>query len=127
FEWTNATLFHGLYQRLDSFWENTEMQASGPLEGEELDVLQPYRDRLASEIFSEPAYVPPFYVSGQQLDRAANREASRLLEEAGWEVGEDGMRRNAAGELLTVELVDDQPTFERVALPFVANLRRIGI
>jgi microcin C transport system substrate-binding protein len=126
FEWTNATLFHGLYNRTDSFWENSPMQAEGLPEGAELALLEEFRDQLAPEIFTEPVYTPP--VSGtQQLDRAAIREASRLLDEAGWPVGPGGMRVNAAGETLTVEFVDDNPSFERITNPFVANLRRIGV
>ena len=127
FEWTNATLFHGLYERLDSFWENTTMQASGMLKGAELEVLGPYRDQLPPEIFTEPAYVPPVHSPDQQTDRSALREASRLLEEAGWTVGTDGLRRNEKGEVLSIEFIDDSPTYERVVLPFISNLRRIGI
>jgi microcin C transport system substrate-binding protein len=127
FEWTNATLFYGLYDRVDSFFENTPMQASGLPEGEELTVLSAHRDALPPEIFTEPAVVPPSGDAGQQASRASVRAASRLLEEAGWTVGDDGLRRNAAGEVLTIEFVDDSPAFERIALPFVANLRRIGI
>ena len=126
FEWTNETLFYGLYSRTDSFWENSPMQAEGLPEGEELAVLEEFRDQLPPEIFTEPAYTPP--VSGtQQLDRSAIRRASALLDEAGWTVGAGGMRYNAAGERLTVEYADDNPSFERVVNPFVANLRRIGI
>lgn len=126
FEWTNETLFYGLYSRTDSFWENSPMQAEGLPEGEELAALEEFPDQLPPEIFTEPAYTPP--VSGtQQLDRGAIRRASRLLDEAGWTVGEGGMRFNEAGERLTIEYVDDNPSFERVVNPFVTNLRRIGI
>ena len=125
FEWTNETLFYGLYERTDSFFENSPMQAEGLPEGEELAVLEEFRDRLPPEIFTEPAWSPP--VSGkQQTDRAAIRRASRLLDEAGWTVGPDGMRRNAAGETLTLRFADDSPAIERVINPYVANLRRIG-
>lgn len=126
FEWTNETLFYGLYDRTDSFWENSPMQATGLPEGEELALLEKYRDQLPAEVFTEPVYTPP--VSGtQQLDRSALRRASRLLDEAGWTVGEGGMRSNAEGERLTLEIVDDNPTMERVINPFIANLRRIGV
>jgi microcin C transport system substrate-binding protein len=126
FEWTNETLFYGLYQRTDSFFENSPMQAEGLPEGEELALLEEFRDQLPPEIFTEPAYVPP--VSGKsQVDRSALRRASKLLDEAGWSVGSDGLRRNAAGETLSVELIDDSTSFERVINPFVANLRRIGV
>ncbi|TPE53659.1 extracellular solute-binding protein [Amaricoccus solimangrovi] len=126
FEWTNATLFYGLYQRTDSFFENSPMQAEGVAGGEELAVLEPFRDRLPPEIFTEPPYTPP--VSGeQQIDRSALRRASKLLDEAGWPVGKDGLRRDARGATLGVEFVDDAPTFERIINPYVANLRRIGV
>lgn len=126
FEWSNETLFGGLYERTDSFWENSDMQAEGLPEGEELAVLEKYRDQLPPEVFDEPAYSPPVS-STQQLDRKNIRRASNLLEEAGWTVGSDGMRRNAAGEKLVIEIVDDSPAFERIINPFVTNLRRIGI
>ncbi len=127
FEWTNATLFYDLYRRTDSFWENSEyMQAVGLPEGLELATLEEFRDRLPPEIFTEQPYSPPV-MSDQQLDRSALRRASMLLDEAGWPVGADGMRRNAAGETLQLEYIDDNPSFERVVNPFVANLRRLGV
>ena len=126
FEWTNATLFHGLYERTDSFWENTAMQAEGVPEGAELVLLEKFRDQLPAEVLAEPAYVPP-EGSAQQTDRGAVREASRLLQEAGWIVGDDGIRQNASGERLSISILDDNPVFERVILPFVSNLERIGI
>ena len=126
FEWTNETLFYGLYQRTDSFFENSPMQAEGVPEGEELAVLEEFRDRLPPEIFTEPAWTPA--VNGKsQTDRAAIRRASRLLDEAGWTVGADGKRRNAQGEALTLRFADDSPAMERVINPYVQNLRRIGI
>lgn len=126
FEWTNSTLFYGLYNRTDSFFENSPMQAEGLPEGAELAVLERFRDQLPPEIFTEPAYAPP--VSGtQQIDRSALRRASALLDEAGWKVGEGGLRRNAAGQTLTLEFIDDSTSFERVLNPYVANLRRVGV
>jgi microcin C transport system substrate-binding protein len=126
FEWTNETLFFALYKRTDSFFENSPMQAEGIPEGEELAVLEPFRDRLPPEIFTEPAFSPA--VQGRsQTDRAALRRASRLLDEAGWTVGADGKRRNSAGEVLTLRFADDSPAMERVINPYVANLRRLGI
>ena len=126
FEWSNEQLFYGLYARTDSFFENTDLQAEGVPEGAELALLEEFRDQLPPEIFTEPAFVPA--VSAPRLgDRAAAREASDLLDAAGWTVGEDGLRRNAAGEVLTVEFIDDSPAFGRIVLPYVENLQRIGI
>ena len=126
FEWTNETLFYGLYSRTDSFFENSPMQAEGLPRGEELALLEAFRDQLPPEVFTEPAWTPA--VSGkQQTDRSAIRRASMLLDEAGWKVGPDGMRRNAEGETLSVEFVDDNASLERIINPYVANLRRIGV
>jgi len=126
FEWSNETLFYGLYDRTDSFWENSTMQASGPLEGAELAFLDPFRDRLPATVFDLPAFTPP--ASGpNSLDRALARRAGALLDEAGWEVGQDGLRRNAAGETLRVEFLNASAAFERIILPYVENLRAIGV
>lgn len=126
FEWSNETLFYGLYERLDSFWENSPMQAAGPLEGAELAVLEKYRDQLPETVFTEPAYVPPVSTT-RKTDRRLVRQANALLEEAGWVIGDDGLRRNDAGEVLSVVFVDDSPAFERIVLPFVENLELLGI
>ena len=126
FEWSNETLFYGSYERLDSFWENTTMQASGMLEGTELAVLEPYRDQLPEAIFTEPAFVPPVS-STRKTDRRLVRQANAMLEEAGWVIGADGLRRNAQGEVLSISFVDDGPAFERIVLPFIENLELLGI
>lgn len=41
--------------------------------------------------------------------------------------GADGIRRNAKGETLKLEILNDSQTFDRVILPYVENLRRAGI
>jgi len=126
FEWSNEQLFHGLYTRTDSFFENTDMQAEGLPEGAELALLEAFRDRLPETIFTEPAVVPQ--VSGATLaDRGALRRAGALLDAAGWQVGADGMRRDAAGTVLTLEFISDSPAFARIVLPYIENLRRAGI
>jgi microcin C transport system substrate-binding protein len=126
FEWSNETLFYGLYERTDSFWENSDLQAEGPLEGAELAFLDPFRDRLPASVFDQPAFTPPASGTGA-LDRGLARRAGALLDEAGWEVGPDGLRRIAAGETLRVEFLNNSAAFERIILPFVDNLRTIGV
>lgn len=127
FEWSNQTLFYGLYKRINSFWENTELAATGtPSEGEAA-LLQPLVDEglLDASILTEEAVMAP--TSGdRQVDRGNLRSASRLLEDAGWIVGDDGLRRKD-GQTLKVEILEDQPTFDRVHNPFIQNLRAAGI
>nr|WP_233252555.1 extracellular solute-binding protein [Maritimibacter sp. 55A14] len=127
FEWSNKTLFYGLYARIHSFWENSEMAASGlPTEGE-LAILEPMADMLPEGVLTEPAVMAPVSNADRQVDRRNLRKASKLLDEAGWIVGDDGLRRDAQGRTLRVELLNDSQTFDRVLNPFVQNMRRLGI
>jgi microcin C transport system substrate-binding protein len=125
FEWSNATLFHDLYERTVSFWENSYLRAEGMPPEAELALLEPIRDLLPEEIFTEPAYEPPVW-SVQALDRAARREAGRLLDEAGWTM-QGAVRRNADGRALRVEFLNDSPSFDRIINPYIENLRQIGV
>lgn len=124
FEWTNKNLFYGLYDRTKSFFELSPLMAEGLPSPEELALLEPYRASLRPDVFGEPVTPPVSDGSGQ--DRKLLREASRLLDEAGWNA--DGpVRRNAKGETLDVEFLIDGPAFERVLGPYVKNLKLIGI
>ncbi|WP_103332344.1 extracellular solute-binding protein [Pseudotabrizicola formosa] len=128
YEWSNATLFYGLYARIDSLWENTWLEATGTPNPAETAILQPLVDEglLPETILSDEAVMAP--TSGErQLDRGNLRRASALLDEAGWTVGSDGMRRNAAGQVLSVEMLNDSPSFDRIMNPFIENLKALGV
>nr|WP_038132369.1 extracellular solute-binding protein [Thioclava indica] len=126
FEWSNETLFYGLYDRVESIWENSDLQASGKPSEAELKLLTPLAKDLPKGVLTDDAVMQP--VSGKrQLDRKNMRKAAKLLEEAGWIVGSDGMRRNAKGEVLSVAILNDSQTFDRVITPYVQNLRALGI
>ncbi|MGD2001960.1 MAG: extracellular solute-binding protein [Paracoccaceae bacterium] len=126
FEWSNESLFYGQYARINSFWENSELAAAGVPSDAELALLEPIADLLPAGVIDGEAVMAP--VSGNRtLDRKNLRKASALLDEAGWIVGDDGLRRNAAGETLTIEIIEDSPTFDRVHLPFIDNLKAAGI
>ena len=124
FEWTNKNLFYGQYKRTGSFFENSPMKAEGTLAGDELALLEPYREKLPADVFAT-AVSPPIS-DGSGSDRKLLREASRLLEEAGWK--QKGTTRvNAKGEALSVEILNFSPSFDRIILPYVKNLKAIGI
>ena len=126
FEWSNKTLFYGIYERIDSFWENSYLKAEGaPTEGE-LAFLRPLADKLPEGVLDGPVVMAPAS-SDRQLDRKNLRRASAMLDEAGWPVGDDGMRRNAAGEPLQVEILNDSQAFDRVINPYIENLRALGV
>jgi microcin C transport system substrate-binding protein len=124
FEWTNKNLFFGLYTRTASFFERSPLKAKGLPPADELALLEPYRASLRPEVFGEAVLPPVSDGSGQ--DRKLLREASRLLDEAGW-TADGTVRRNARGETLDIEFLIDGPVFERVLAPYVKNLKLLGI
>ncbi len=127
FEWSNETLFYGLYARVESFWDNTELAAAGAPTDGEIALLKPLVDEgvLPESILTDEAILPPSS-GARQLDRKNLRRASALMDEAGWLVGDDGMRRKD-GQVLEIEFLEDSPTFDRIINPYVENLRRLGI
>jgi len=127
FEWANESLFYGIYSRTDSFWENSNMQAEGMPSEAELALLEPLRADIPEAVFTEPAFSPAESNPATVSDRGALRKAGRLLEEAGWTVGDDGLRVNSAGQLLRIEILNDSASFERIINPYVENLRRLGV
>ncbi|MCY3879747.1 MAG: extracellular solute-binding protein [Rhodobacteraceae bacterium] len=125
FEWSNATLFYDLYQRTDSFWENSPLQAEGLPGPAEIELLEPLRGMLPAEVFEEPAFVPK--VSRPvRIDRAVLREAGHLLDEAGW-VLQDGERINRQGEKLKIAILNNSPGFDRVINPYISTLQQLGL
>ncbi len=125
YEWTNRTLFHDQYERTDSFFEGSPLAAEGEASAEERALLEAAGAKLDEAHLLSP-YSPPRSDGSGRL-RTRFRQAGRLLDEAGWTVGDDGLRRNADGETLVVEFLSDLPTFERIIQPFVKNLRQAGI
>jgi microcin C transport system substrate-binding protein len=124
FEWSNRNLFFGLYTRTASYFENSDMKAVGPPSPEELKLLEPFRDKLSPAVFGEP--VSPPVTDGSGNNREQLRRASKLLAEAGWTQTPQGLR-NAAGQPFSVEILIDSPSFERIAGPYIKNLRAIGV
>ncbi len=126
FEWMNETLFYGAYDRSNSFFQNTQFMATGTPKGDELALLEPHRDALPPALFTEPYIQTPTDGSGHARGRLI--EAQSLLKEAGWVMGEDGQRTHEdTGELLTVEFLMRQRTFQRVITLMQKNLKRLGV
>ena len=124
FEWSNANLFYNQYKRTTSVFEGGDLEAEGKPSPPELEILDQMRAELRPEVFEE-VYSPPVS-SGSGADRKLFKRASELLDQAGWTV-RNGVRENAKGEKLTVEFLEDDPSFERIMTPYLRNLRLIGI
>jgi microcin C transport system substrate-binding protein len=124
FEWASKQLFYGAYKRTHSYFENSEMAASGLPSEDELKLLEPLRDKLPPEVFTQE-FKPPVS-DGSGIIREQSRRAFQLLTEAGYRIDNDKMI-GPDGKQLAFEFLNFQPNLERVILPFKRNLAELGI
>jgi ABC-type oligopeptide transport system, periplasmic component len=125
FEWTNRVLFFDQYTRARSYFNNSDLAASGPPSDAEKAILEPFRQQLPSRVFGS-AYAPPT-TDGSGWPRDNLDHAFRLLREAGWVVRDMRLVNAVTGEQMSFEILFVTPTLERIFLPFVRNLKRLGI
>jgi microcin C transport system substrate-binding protein len=124
FEWTNRNMFYGLYDRTQSFFENSPMKAEGEPSEAETALLQGLGVPVPEAALG-PVYVPP-KTDGSGRNRELFVQAGKLLDEAGWTV-KNGARVNDKGEPLKIEVLMYEPVMERIAAPYIKNLKLLGI
>ncbi|MCH9765442.1 MAG: extracellular solute-binding protein [Alphaproteobacteria bacterium] len=149
FESLNKNILYNQYIRVGSYFDNSELKASGLPEGRELELLSEIKDEVPPEVFTTEFKNP---VGGAQNMRENLRSASNLLKEAGWSVTDkvvadpncgffckalklvglgsekkERVLRNKAGEELAAEFMIASPAFERIILPYVADLKKLGV
>jgi microcin C transport system substrate-binding protein len=124
FEWANKNLFNGAYKRTTSYFANSELASSGLPSPEELNILEPFRGQVPEEVFT-PEYRPPV-TDGSGNIRENLRKALALLKEAGWVIKDKRLVNTKTGTSMEFEILLVDPAFERIALPFVRNLERLG-
>ncbi|MFD2738206.1 extracellular solute-binding protein [Sulfitobacter aestuarii] len=130
FEWTNESLQYGLFKPRASFTQDTPLMAQGVPEGAELEFLKSLGDVVPPELLSEEAVMPHGSDASRLLDRRNARRAMKLLDEAGWQVGDDGMRRDERGVPLRLTFLlnsSGSATLSAVVENFMLNLRAMGI
>lgn len=124
FESANKSLFYGQYTRTSSYFDNSELKATGLPQGRELEILSELKADVPPEVFTTE-WKNPVNATPEDL-RNHMREAVKLLNDAGWTI-KNGVLTNTAGEPLIVEFLLVNPQFERVVLPYIENLKRIGV
>ena len=124
YEWLNANIFFGLYARTTSFFSNSELASSGLPTGRELEILERFRGQLPERVFTEEFRLP--VTDGSGNNREGLRRAIALMGQAGWNL-RDRRLVNAQGQRFEFEILLNSPSFERVALPYVQWLQRLGI
>ena len=124
YEWLNANIFFGLYARTTSYFSNSELASSGLPTGRELEILQRFRGQVPERVFTEEFRLP--VTDGSGNNREGLRRAIALMQQAGWTLRERRLV-NAQGARFEFEILLNSPSFERVALPYVQWLQRLGI
>ena len=124
FEWSNSHLFYNQYVRNESYFSNSELASSGLPKAEELKLLEPYRDQLPEEVFTN-VWQSPTTRKPSSL-RKNLKQAKKLLKKAGWEV-KKGVLTNKKGQTLSFEFMLSQKGFERILAPYARNLKKLGV
>ena len=114
----------GMFTRSNSLFSNSPFAAQGSPGAAELALLEPFREQLPAAVFG-PAFQAPRNNTGPNALRENLLVAARLLTEAGWAIGSDGQRRNAQGEVLSLELLT--PARPGAYPAFTANLKKLGV
>lgn len=130
FEWTNESLQYGLFKQRSSFTQDTPLMATGVPDEAELAFLKSLGDVVPADMLTLEARMPHSSKPERLNDRRNLRTAMKLLDEAGWPVGDDGKRRNAAGELLTVTFLfnsSQEGTLSAVVENYLKNLTQMGV
>ncbi len=150
YEWTNKTMFHNLYKRTHSFFENSVMKAKGLPSRAELALLKPFEKQISPNLLTTAPYLPPVS-DGSGQDRKKLRAAKALLKQAGWSIKKEVMKDNCGlfCKLMTmiglrsekkhfvlrdkdntvfhITFLVDSPSFKRIITPYIKNLKILGI
>jgi len=121
----NRTLFFGLYQRIDSYFDNSELSATGLPSERELKYLEPLKGQIPDEVFTEEFTLPVY--GDAASTRNYLREALGLLKEAGYELKGTTLVDAKTGDPFTIEFLGNDPSDSRVLEPFARQLKRLGI
>lgn len=128
FEWQNKALFYGKYRRLQSFFDNSELAATGKPTAAELQFLAPYLKQLSAveqhAVLNEWKY-PVSDASG--FNRANLLKAREILLKNGYRYNAKGQLLDKQNQPLNFEFLIHQDGLERTLMPFVRNLKKLGI
>lgn len=127
FEWQNKALFYGQYHRLQSYFANSELEAKGMPSAEELAILKPYLAKLDPiqrvGVLKDWKY-PVSDASG--FNRKNLLVARELLLEAGYRY-HNAQLTDPKGKPIRLEFLIHQDGLQRTLMPFIRNLKRLGI
>lgn len=130
FEWTNKSLNFGLYEQQRSFSTGTNLEAKGVPTGEERAFFEGLSSDVPETVLDAEPWVPHVSDPDRLVTRKTLRRSMKLLDEAGWPVGDDGTRRNEAGEVLRLDFLassNADASDRALAENYISNLKKMGI
>ena len=125
FEWANRVFWHNGMDRNNTYFARTGMQSKGLPTKAELELLEPFRGQIPDAVFSRPVELPKNEAYGR--NRATLQRADMLLSDSGWVLKNFERVHKDTGEPFNFELVYNYGAHERMLVPFVDNLKRLGI
>lgn len=125
FEWSNRVLWYGDSVRNTSFFMGSELAATGLPSAAELALLEPYRDQLPARVFTDAYTLPKNEPTGRNRDTLI--QADELLEAAGWVIRDFKRVNRRTGEPFVMDFLARSVDEERLLIPYVDNLKRLGI
>lgn len=128
FDFINRTITGGAAPRITSYFSNSPfgMTPGTPAEGKVLALLEPFSADLPPGVIE--GYALPTS-DGTAENRKSLRRAMKLLEEAGWIIGDDGVLKNSEGKpfVFDILLTVGQDEVASIAAIYVEALKNAGI
>jgi microcin C transport system substrate-binding protein len=125
FDTINRTQSFGLNTRITSYFMGSDLASSGLPRGEELKILDQYKDQLPPELFTQEFRLPVY--DTPQAERKNLKAAVELFAQAGWVIKNGKMVNAKTGQPFAFEILDHRQGAEPTINPYIANLRKIGV
>ena len=125
FEEMNKQIFFGQYKRISSYFDGTELASSGLPQGRELEILETVRAQVPAEVFTT-VYTNPVGGNPEAVREicakrcVCSRRPVTKCATASWSMSRPERQ-------FALELLVEDPSFERVMLFFKPSLERLGI
>ena len=125
FDFANRVYWFNGLERNNSYFMRSGMQAQGMPSAAELEILEPLRGQVPERVFTHPVALPQNEPYGR--NRETLLRADELLVKAGWVIRDFQRVHEVTGEPLEIEFIVRFGLHERMLVPFVDNLKRLGV
>ncbi len=126
FTWINRTLYHGQYDRTQSYFDRSDLSSHGhKADATERELLAPYPDAVKLSIMDGTFALSDSDGSGENRD--GRSEALALLEKAGYWLKDGKLVDGATGEPFSFEILSTTRAQERLLLTYARALKQVGI